>query len=103
MAEEVDKLLCSKAKLDRDKGVTQLEGLIEAGINEAQLRELENALQQLLGATEAPWETSHGSLMGCSTLISKTGCTDDFATNCKDSGIRLLEHSESRVRLAAGM
>ena len=102
MADEVLKLLCSNAKLDRDRGVSQLESLLSSGIDSDSLHQFENSFQQLFGDSESSWESLHGAFMGCCCLIRSSGCAEEFSSSCKDYAIRHLTHNESRVRLAAG-
>ena len=115
-------LLCSSAKLDRDRGVVELQKHLNE-TNEDGVRRIEQAVQQLLDNKDASWETKHGALMGVQELLtlglstsqrtatgvtvvrqdgSNVKCSDQFANVAKEYALKLLEDNESRVRLSAG-
>ena len=104
MAEEVLKLLCSTAKLDRDKGVRELEKILEAP-EQTTLAWLASEIEIQLKNPQSAWESKHGGLMGAKCLLLSEKYEDEnasFAQNALSSSLQLLEDSESRVRLAAG-
>ncbi len=101
MSTEVLSLLCSSQKIERDKGVVELNKVLNTAGDE-EVKRLEASLQSLLEDGCLAWESKHGALMGTKTLISHEKCSDEFALVARDFALRLLEHSESRVRLSAG-
>ena len=103
MADEVLNLLCSSAKLDRDRGVAELSKYLKT-IDASLVQGLESAIEGLLCDSLAPWESRHGGLMGTKhLLLNEThACSDHFADISKDHAMKLLEDEESRVRLGAG-
>ena len=101
MATEVLTLLCSAQKIERDRGVVELQKFIGTA-EDVEIRRLESSIQSLLEDGMSPWESKHGALMGTKALLSHEKCSDEFAQLSKDYALRLLEHSESRVRLSAG-
>ena len=105
MAANVLELLCSSAKLERDRGVTELEKILLSQVSEESHREVESSIQMLLDDREASWEKKHGALMGCKCVVSHRhshGINDEFVIIAREHAMRLVEDSESRVRLAAG-
>ena len=103
MADEALKLLCSSAKLDRDRGVVEISKFLKP-TNGSEVPGLESLLQGLLCDSQAPWETKHGALMGTKALLLNEthACSDQFSEAANEFGMKLLEDEESRVRLAAG-
>ena len=101
MAEAVLTFLCSSQKIERDRGVIELQKLLNVA-DDAEIRRLESSIQSLLEDGMLPWESKHGALMGTRALLNHEKCSDDFAHLSKDHALKLLEHSESRVRLSAG-
>ena len=96
-------LLCSSAKIERDRGVIELQRQLE---NPTPLfvRELEVAIQRILSDASAPWESKHGSLMGATALVLDEGKqgSEEFIKKTQSFGISLLEDGEQRVRFQAG-
>ena len=103
MAENVLKLLCSSLKLERDKGLLELQRYL-VGRDQTAVEDLENTFSKLLDELATPWETKHGGLSGAKTLLLHDGnpCSDEFAASVKAHALRLLEDGEFRVRIAAG-
>ena len=101
MAAQVLTFLCSSQKIERDRGVVELQKLLNVA-NDEEIRRLESSVQSLLEDGTLPWESKHGALMGTKALLSHEKCSDDFAHVSKNYALKLLEHSESRVRLSAG-
>ncbi|KAK6621052.1 hypothetical protein RUM43_011356 [Polyplax serrata] len=103
--EEIVQLLCSSMKLERDKGVVDLEKSLPH-LNSLQRREYENHFIKLLTDSENSWENKHGSLLGAKSLISYLNVDDDsdcnFIFKIKQISQKLLTDIEVRVRLAAG-
>ncbi len=93
--------LCSGQKIERDRGVVELQNLLASG-NDEVVRQLEVSIQNLLEDPMLPWESKHGALMGAKALLVDKSCSDDFAQISRLHCMKLLEHSESRVRLSAG-
>ena len=103
MAENVLNFLFSSAKLERDKGVLELENLLRHG-NENIVTTLENEFLKTLESQELKWETKHGCLIGSKVLITQSNCDNSpvFLNDIQNYSLMLLEDGESRVRLAAG-
>ena len=101
MAAEVLTFLCSSQKIERDRGLAELYKFLGVAEDE-EIRRLESSIQSLLEDGMSPWESKHGALMGAKALLNHEKCSDDFAHVTKNYALKLLEHSESRVRLSAG-
>ncbi|XP_064602415.1 uncharacterized protein LOC135468221 [Liolophura sinensis] len=101
MAEEILKLICSSAKLERDRGVAELQRFI-ATLDGPGIQELEQRFLQLLGDTSAEWEKKHGALMGAKAVLVLQVSSDDFSSVMGEKAISLLDDGEFRVRIAAG-
>jgi len=111
MAEQtgVLELLCSSAKIKRDRGAIELHNHLRETDSEG-LKQLENSVRLLLQDADAPWERKHGALMGFKELLglgvtdeNLLKCSDEFTGVAKECALHMLEDSESRVRLAAGI
>ena len=106
MAEQLDlslQLLCSSQKLERDKGIIELQKYL-ADPSDATVRRLETEVQKILDDPAATWEQKHGAVTACKLLLQHDSqpCSDDFLHAAKDYSLRLLEDCEFRVRIAAG-
>lgn len=103
--EGVVSLLCSSMKLERDKGVVELEKSLP-NLNTLERRLLQEHFLKLLNDSQNSWERKHGSLLGAKSLISYLNLDDDFDSNfiftIKQIAQKLLTDIEVRVRLAAG-
>ncbi|RUS77404.1 hypothetical protein EGW08_014850, partial [Elysia chlorotica] len=104
--------LCSKAKLDRDRGFNELQSLIQH-YNVDQISEVQNEIQKLLENEESSWESRHGGLSGARCLFEqgKVEVEEDntrideansFAFVMIGIAMQLLDDEEFRVRIAAG-
>ena len=104
--------LCSKAKLDRDRGFNELQSLVQH-FNDDQIREIQCELLKLLESEDSSWESRHGGLSGARCLFEegKVEVEDDdtrieganpFAYTVIDIAMHLLDDEEFRVRIAAG-
>ena len=111
MAEQTGalELLCSSAKIERDRGAVGLHNHLREADSEG-IKQLEKSMRLLLQDADAPWERKHGALMGFNELLALgvTGdgalrCSDEFTVEAKKCALQMLEDSESRVRLAAGI
>ena len=92
-------LLQSKRRLDREKGLQQLQQQVnESKLGEDERRESE---RELVSSLTSSWETKHGGLMAASVLLP--GSSPQFVEKMKGEVPLLLEYDESRVRLAAGV
>ena len=107
--ESVLELLCSSAKLNRDRGAEQLNALInEKAEDRTFLNGLCGEIVKLLADGQIPWESKHGALTGSKSLLQniKLPKEDDMYSSFQESVLQyclvLLEDDESRVRLAAG-
>lgn len=95
------KLICSSAKLERDRGVAELQRYI-ATLDGPGIQELEQRFLQLLGDSSAEWEKKHGALMGAKAVLVQQVSSDDFASVMGERALSLLDDGEFRVRIAAG-
>ena len=107
--DEVLKLLCSSAKLDRDRGLEQLRDLIDVKATDCDfIGALCSQILQLLGDSNISWESKHGALTGAKSILLNVKLLKDhdlyasFHASVLKSCFVLLEDDESRVRLAAG-
>ena len=106
--DEVFNFLCSKAKIERDKGVQMLESIVQQLENDNLGLFCDKILTVM--TSDDGWENKHGALMGSKVLLlhihkvvdNKTPFVD-FQNNVLRNCLILLEDKESRVRLAAGM
>lgn len=112
MESEIMQKLCSKAKLDRDRGYSELEEFI----SRCDQDEIVNAQQdfiRLLSEPDQGWESRHGGLSGARCLFEqgKIAIEDDgvlldggssFAYIMIERSMLMLDHEEFRVRIAAG-
>ena len=95
-------LLQSKRRLDREKGLQQLQQQVNEGkLGEDERRESEREVLELVTSLTSSWETKHGGLMAASLLLP--GASPQFVEKMKREVPLLLEYDESRVRLAAGV
>ncbi|KAK7507023.1 hypothetical protein BaRGS_00001874 [Batillaria attramentaria] len=101
MSAEIQKLLCSDAKLERDRGYTELQKLLTNSEHEKVL-ELQNDFLKLLLEVSDRWETRHGALSGAKALLESRKSDDDFAISLQDHVLESLDDTEFRVRIAAG-
>lgn len=101
MEDEILRNLCSKAKMDRDKGVQ----LIEEYLTQADafaVKSLEKILSDMLSDSSSEWETKHGILMGSKAVCMSVHSTEDFSPGLLTQAMELADDSEFRVRIAAG-
>ncbi|XP_067011656.1 uncharacterized protein [Anabrus simplex] len=105
MTSDVLNLLCSAKKLERDKGIAEVQRVLPT-FNEAQKLELQARLLQLISDTGSPWETKQGCLLGAKCLIPYVNLDDEqeaeFVHRMKTASEKLLTDIEVRVRIAAG-
>lgn len=103
--ENIVLLLCSNMKLERDKGVVELEKVLPS-LNSSERLELQKTLIKILSDSQNSWENKHGSLLGAKSLIPYLNLEDDTDCNfvfiIKQLSQKLLTDIEVRVRLAAG-
>lgn len=104
--EEILSLLCSHVKLERDKGIQQLEETLKDSknlvVDVIKLEELKNSLITLVQSTNRGWEAKHGGLTGSKSLILNKLDTDDFCETLRKEALRLMHDDEARVRTASG-
>ena len=94
-------LVQSKRRLDREKGLQQLQESVNEGrLGEEERREGEREVSELVTSLTSPWEAKHGCLMAATVLLP--GASPQFVEKMKGEVPLLLEYDESRVRLAAG-
>lgn len=92
-------LLQSKKRLERERGLSQLKELVEGGRLGGQ-EEREEQVFQLVSSLTCPWEAKHGGLMAAGVLLAHA--SGEFAERLQGEVLLLLEHDESRIRLATG-
>ena len=106
MTTEILELLCNTMKLERDRGVGELQRILPT-LSENDRKLFENNLLILISDTESSWETKHGCLLGAKALILFLDLDDEqeaqFVQRIKTVAEKLLTDVEVRVRLAAGM
>lgn len=109
MADQVKDILsklCSKAKLDRDRGHSELQAYLKVNQDEEILENLQHDIISLLNSASSEWETNHGALHGALVVLEyrkSTGNLDDnFSMLMVEKSLGLLDHAEFRVRIAAG-
>ena len=91
----------SKKRLDREKGLQQLQESVNEGrLGEEERRKGEREVSELVTSVTSPWEAKHGGLMAATVLLP--GASPQFIDKMKGEVPLLLEYNESRVRLAAG-
>ena len=101
MEENVLQKLCSKAKLDRDKGLQDLEELLKQ-FDREHVQNLEKHFSATLSDPNAEWETKHGALMGSKAICQTPFCSEEFSSYLIDQALLLADDSEFRVRIASG-
>ena len=94
-------LLQNKKRLEREKGLHELKGLVDEGkLGEEEGRRSEDEVLELVTSLTCSWEAKHGGLMAACVLLPKA--QKQFSEKLKGEVPLLLEHNESRVRLATG-
>ncbi|ESO94206.1 hypothetical protein LOTGIDRAFT_232463 [Lottia gigantea] len=101
MADKVLLLLCSSAKIERDRGCVELEKFLEDK-NEEEVKDFEDKLLKILSDASSSWESKHGGLMGSKSILLHKHCSGSFPDKIRQHSIGLLEDEEFRVRIAAG-
>ena len=94
-------LLKSKKRLERERGLQQLQALVDEGKLSEDERKNEEDVLQLVTSLSPSWEATHGGLMAASVLLSRA--SHEFLEKLVGEVPLLLEYDESRVRLAAGI
>lgn len=102
--EKILNQLCSSAKLDRDRGVQSLSTYATTA-DESNIHHLVERFLTLLSDNKSKWEFRHGGLSGCKVLlIHSTGVVQNELTQkFQSSALTMLDDSEFRVRIAAGI
>lgn len=94
-------LLQSKKRLEREKGLHELQLQVDNGrLGEEERRKSEGPILELLTSLTCSWEAKHGAIMATCILLSNM--SEEAVKKLKGEIPLLLEHDESRVRLAAG-
>ena len=101
MEESVIQKLCSKAKLDRDKGFQDLQEYLKSADQDG-VRAFEKKLSTILSDSSSEWESKHGALMGSKAVCQTQICSDEFTSYLVEQALMLADDSEFRVRIAAG-
>ena len=96
------RLLQSSKRLEREKGLSQLKGLVESGEmqTEEERRERERQVLDLVASLGSPWEAVHGGLMALAVLLPSG--SEELQEKLREEVPLLLEHPESRVRISTG-
>ena len=95
-------LLQSEKRLEREKGLHELKIQVEEGrLGEDERRSSEDAVLELVTSLTCSWEAKHGGLMAACVLLPNS--QERFCEKLKGEILLLLEHSESRVRVVAGI
>lgn len=102
MDENILRNLCSKAKLDRDKGFDQIQKYLQTADNDA-VAFLEKKFADMFADTSNDWETKHGVLMGSKALCNSSFISEEFCAFLLSKAVDLADDSEFRVRIAAGL
>lgn len=102
-AESIVGRLCQGQKLERDRAMTELMGMVPS-LSPDIIVVLKKSLLDLVVDTSSPWESIHGSLLGLRVIILKTemDSQDQFCVDSRQAAIKNLTHTEVRVRQAAG-
>ena len=94
-------LLQSKKRLEREKGLHDLQLQVEEGrLGEEERQKSEDEVLELVTSLTCSWEAKHGGLMAACVLLPKA--QKQFCDKVEGEIPILLEHNESRVRLVAG-
>ena len=94
-------LLQSKKRLDRERGLQQLQVLVDGEcLSDGERKKAEGDILEIVTSLSCSWEAKHGGLMAASVLLPKA--SQNFVEKLKGDVPLLLEYDESRVRLAAG-
>lgn len=105
MTTDVLDLLCSSMKLERDKGICDLQKFLQNSTAADRIK-IEHHLIRLLSDSGSPWETKHGCLLAAKCLVPQMDSEDEqeieFLNLIKPIGVKFLTDVEERVRLAAG-
>ena len=102
MEENVLQKLCSKAKLDRDKGFQNLQDYLKSADQDG-VQDFEKKFSAILSDCSSEWETKHGALMGSKAVCQTQICSDEFTNYLVEQALALADDSEFRVRIAAGV
>ncbi|BFZ12449.1 hypothetical protein BsWGS_15488 [Bradybaena similaris] len=113
MASKILAKLRSKAKLERDKGFTELQEYVNRCSSD-EINDLQQDLLNLLSSEENGWESRHGGLSGVRCIIEQGKISfqegdndldieeDIFVHQIIEKAILMLDDEEFRVRIAAG-
>nr|XP_054758807.1 uncharacterized protein LOC129264874 [Lytechinus pictus] len=97
-------LLLSTRKLDRDKGLEELQMKLQrsSASDQPEIAGVESALLSALKDSHSSWEAKHGALMGAKVLSGFDGTSKPFLKEMQNCAMHFLSDSEARVRIAAG-
>ncbi|KAJ4426515.1 hypothetical protein ANN_27329 [Periplaneta americana] len=105
MTTEILELLCNSMKLERDRGVGELQKVLPT-CSENERLQFEGNLLLLISDSETSWETKHGCLLGAKALVPYLNLEDEreaeFVHRIKAIAEKCLTDIEVRVRTAAG-
>lgn len=93
--------LRSKQRLERDKGLEIVKELLRGRSND-DITKLESNILELLASTNC-WEGTHGALCASALMIEAGVCSDDFYREVEKAVPAMLDDTEPRLRLVAGL
>ena len=93
--------LSSKKKLERDKGLEIVKQLLGGG-NEDDIKKLEGNILELFASNDS-WEATHGALCASALMVEAGVCSNGLYKEVEKIVPVMLDHSEARLRLAAGL
>ena len=102
MEETILEKLCSKAKLDRDKGFQDLQDYLKSADQDG-VQNFEKKFSAILSDGFSEWESKHGALMGSKAVCQTQIGSDEFTNYLIEQALALADDSEFRVRIAAGV
>ncbi|CAN7947421.1 unnamed protein product [Ixodes pacificus] len=106
MSADALKLLCSGTKLERDRGLQEIQRYLSCA-KSADIRSLEATLLGILEDPTSPWESKLGGLLGIKALVVHLRSAQhprdkDLPEKIARVSLELLSHPEVRLRLEAG-
>ncbi|CAN8000002.1 unnamed protein product [Ixodes hexagonus] len=106
MSADALKLLCSSTKLERDRGLQELQRYL-ASAKTSDIKCLQTTLLGLLDDSKSPWESKLGGLLGIRALVVHLRSAQhpgdkDLSEKIVRICLEHLSHPEVRLRLEAG-
>ncbi len=94
--------LSSKQRLERDKGLEIVKGILKDRSSDEISTLEQNILKLLVITEECGWEGVHGGLLACTVMLEAGVGSDKLCIEIQRVAPQMLEHQEPRVRLSAG-